>query len=244
MSLLESEAIIFSQPHGGLGDNLLYSTLPERFAALGKPFYIARQNVVRSQNAFDLVWGLNPHVRGIADEAPNAGDSCYARYAGSPKIMNIISRIEAAHGIEPVNLAPKLYYTPKWIDELADKVIIDVNSTTVGFSPDSIRWYLTQIFEWYRYDKKKTIQIELESSAVVKNIVKVDGFQSITLRDIYHYCDIIHSCRAFVTVHSGAHCLAAALRQQHDDPQVMCMVSRDFYNARLAVFPKVEYFVV
>lgn len=38
MSLLESEAIIFSQPHGGLGDNLLYSTLPERFTALGKPF--------------------------------------------------------------------------------------------------------------------------------------------------------------------------------------------------------------
>lgn len=243
MPLPDQDDIILAQPHGGLGDNLLYSTLPERFAALGKRVYIARQNAARNPSTHDLVWGLNPHVSGILDEAPNAGDCRYAAYAGSPKIMNIISRIEAAHGLDPLGTVPKLYYTPNFIEELADKTIVDVNSTTVGFA-DSISWYLTQVFEWYRHDKGRTLQVELESGAFVKNVVRVNGFGSIALKDVYHYCDVLHSCRRFVTVHSGAHCLAAALRQDRDDPGIMCLVSRDFYNARLAVFPKVEYFVV
>lgn len=244
MSLLDQEKIVLAQPHGGLGDNLLYSSLPERFAALGKEVYISSQNVMRSPNAYDLVWGRNPYVAGVIDAPPNAGDCCYARYNGSPKILNIISRIEAAHDLPPQGLIPKLYYQPNILPELADQVVIDITSVTVGFTGDNVSWYLTQMFQWYRLDRAKALQVKLEPGAVTRNVVHINEIGSIELRDIYHYCDIIASCRYFVTVHSGAHCMAAALRSQRDDPGIMCMASREFYNARLAVFPKVEYFVV
>ena len=39
--------IVISQPWGGLGENLMYSTLPERFAAVGIPSYISRKNALR-----------------------------------------------------------------------------------------------------------------------------------------------------------------------------------------------------
>lgn len=244
MSLLDQEKIILAQPHGGLGDNLLYSSLPERFAALGKPVYISTKNAMRSPNAFDLVWGRNPHVAGVIDEPPNAGDCRYAKYAGAPKILNIISRIEAAHDLPPQGLIPKLYYQPQTLAELADRVVIDITSITVGFTAEAISWYLTQMFDWYRLDKQKALQVKLESGAVTKNVAHVAGLDSIELQNIYHYCDVIHSCRYFVTVHSGAHCMAAALRGERDDPGVMCLASREFYNSRLAVFPRIEYFVV
>mgnify|MGYP001810084150 CR=1 FL=1 len=244
MTNLDENIIVFSQPHGGLGDNLLYSTLPEKFAAIGKKFYVSSQNVVRNQSTFDLVWGRNPYVHGVIDAPVNAGDRSYAQYASSPKILNIISRIEAAHGFDPSGLVPKLYFQPKFIEELADKIIIDVNSTSIGFSNENISSYLFQMFEWYKLDREKSLQITLESGAYVKNIFRIDGIDPIQLSNLYHYCDVIYSCRAFVTVHSGAHCLAAALRHDPSRKIVTCLVSRDFYNARMAIFPGIEYFVV
>jgi len=145
MSLLDCDRIVLAQPFGGLGDNLLYSTLPERFAALGKTVYIARKNVVRGQSAFDLVWGANPYVSGMIDEAPNAGDCCYSAYAThgeGPRVKNIISRIEAAHGLEPLHTIPKVYYQPTLIEDLRDKIIVDVTSNSIGFGGETVISYL------------------------------------------------------------------------------------------------------
>jgi len=59
-----SKKIIISQPWGGLGDNLHYSTLPELFSNKGYDVYISNNNKVRNSEIFDLVWKMNPYIKG------------------------------------------------------------------------------------------------------------------------------------------------------------------------------------
>jgi len=57
-----SKKIIISQPWGGLGDNLQYSTLPELFSKKGYDVYISNNNKVRNNEIFDLIWKMNPYI--------------------------------------------------------------------------------------------------------------------------------------------------------------------------------------
>ena len=51
--------------HGGLGDSLQFSTLPEEFAKQkGRKTYIVPDAPFRNQEIYDLVWGKNPYVLG------------------------------------------------------------------------------------------------------------------------------------------------------------------------------------
>ena len=57
-------------PHaGGLGDSLLYSTLPEKWVReLGFEFYIVNPNW-RNPGVAPLVWESNPYVSGILERS-------------------------------------------------------------------------------------------------------------------------------------------------------------------------------
>ena len=51
--------------HGGLGDALQFSTLPEEFYKQeGRKTYIVEDAPFRNQEIYDLVWGKNPYVLG------------------------------------------------------------------------------------------------------------------------------------------------------------------------------------
>ena len=50
-----SKNVVFSQPWGGLGDNIQYSNLPRLYNAIGKNFYISRFNFVRSKEVENFV---------------------------------------------------------------------------------------------------------------------------------------------------------------------------------------------
>ena len=65
---LNSKKIIISQPWGGLGDNLQFSTLPELYDKLGYEVYVSNNNKVRNKEIYDLVWGENPYIKGVIDD--------------------------------------------------------------------------------------------------------------------------------------------------------------------------------
>ena len=61
--------------HGGLGDSLQFSTLPEEFyKQKGRKTYVWGGATFRNQEIYDLVWGANPYVHGVKDGEWNAGD--------------------------------------------------------------------------------------------------------------------------------------------------------------------------
>lgn len=244
MSPLNHDRIIISQTLGpGLGDNLLCSTLPERFAALGKEVFISSKNPVHNQNIHDLVWGCNPYVKGVVDEEPNAG-LCF----GWPENVlrrrdNYVYFIEAANDLEPINRVPKIYYKPNIIPELSDKIILDLNSRTIVDFQKDLPTFLSTLFPAYGYDFKSALQVGFEPTAKITNISKVSGVDTILLQGLYHYCDVLYSCRAFFTVLSGAHVLATAIRSDRPTPNINCLISKHDFNQRLITFPGVEYFV-
>lgn len=68
--------VILSAYHGGLGDNLQFSTLPEEFfKQQGRETYIWSRSKFRNPEIYDLVWGNNPYIKGIKDGEWNAGDT-------------------------------------------------------------------------------------------------------------------------------------------------------------------------
>ena len=61
--------------HGGLGDALQFSTLPEEFEKQqGRKTYIVADAPFRNEGIYDLVWDKNPYVHGKKFGEWNAGD--------------------------------------------------------------------------------------------------------------------------------------------------------------------------
>jgi hypothetical protein len=236
-----NEAIIH-QPWGGLGDNLSFSTLPEMFAAHGVRTFVSARNVVRNAEIDSLVWRLNPFIGGVSDAEPNAGACRGAILDGIPKSLSFIERIEAAHGLEPANRFPKIYYKPKPRPELSDAVIVDVGATAFTTPSALIADYLDFVVANYQYRRNDLLQVKF-TNKVSKNNHPVSNLASLKVINIFEYCDIIASCRAFVTVHSGAQTLAAAVRGQQARPLIHCFCTTTQFNSRTYLWDGVEYYV-
>jgi len=208
--------IIISQPWGGLGDNLQFSTLPKLYSEMGYEVYISKTNAYRNPEIYDLVWKLNPYIKGESDEPPNAGH-CRRLHFFTP---DFIKNIELSHGlVNGTSLYPVVYYTPTTLAEYENTVIYDITSISSSYSDAHIYTMFTQLFAKYpTCDKKKV------TFASIANRETPD-FQTdqIIVKDIYHYCDIIYSCRAYISLLSGGSVLASALKQNNPTPDIHCV---------------------
>jgi len=208
--------IIISQPWGGLGDNLQFSTLPKLYAELGCDVYISKMNTYRNPEIYDLVWKLNPYIKGETDEPPNAGACRPLQFVTDQFITNI----ERSHGLmHGTTIYPVIYYTPTTLPEYQNTVIYDITSISSSYSDIHIYVTFTQLFAKYpTCDKKKV------TFASIANRETPD-FQTdhIIIKDIYHYCDIIFSCRAYISLLSGGSVLASALKQNNPTPDIHCV---------------------
>ena len=222
--------IIISQPWGGLGDNLQYSTLPELFSNKGYDVYISTNNKVRNKEIFDLVWGLNPYIKGISDEPSNAGE--YKNINWPPEEQNeySIHRVEISHGFEKTNFFPKNYYNPQIITELNNDILIDLTGSS-------------QVYELHKYiefidyftplimSKNKNIKIitfeKIQPSPIFENVynylkIKIPQIEYLKVNSLIHYCNVIKSCDMIIIVNSGINSLASAIKQNDIKPDIMC----------------------
>ncbi len=237
------KSVIISQPWGGLGDNLQFSTLPERFAELDIPVFISEQNVIRNPEIYDLVWGCNPYVSGISSEPPNAGRPRIDQLVGLPPFAGFIERMEAAHGLEPRNRLPKIYYHPKTLPEIAGTILIDIGSTTIVPPQDHLQNYISFVIARFQYNGDDLNQVVF-SNAVAGSHLSIGGLKTIIVNNIFHYCDLINSCKAFITVHSGAMSLAAAIRGERLTPFIHSFATTKQFNWKDYIYHNVDYFVL
>lgn len=236
------EQHIIGQPWGGLGDNLQLSTLPELFHERGHRVLIARDNAVRNQEIFDLVWGRNPYIAGIADAEATDG---FPRLPGINRVSwthSFIERVEIAHGLEPRNRYPKVYYRPTPDPRGAGRVLIDIGSSSTVFPPEMIAVYLGRMIESYQYPLDDIRQLRLAEN-VCKHPARLRSFPEIEVGSIFEYCDLLASCRALLTVWSGAHALAAAIRGDSPYPAIHCLITVNGFNGRIHQYPNVDYHI-
>lgn len=223
---------ILYQPWGGLGDNLQFSTLPELYYNIGIDFYISEQNVYRNSEIKQLVWDVNPYVKGFSSNPYNIGsvNSYNRKYPNK----SIVYNIEALHGFEPKNSIPKIYYVPKNIEELKDKIVLDISC--VSNVPPS-HFDMNNIINKNMRDKK-IVQVlfknEISNSLKINNTFYYD--ETIKVNSIFEYCDIIHSCFYFICYFSGQSVLASALNKKN----TIC-ITQNYQIGSDYCFPNINY---
>ncbi len=222
--------IIIYQPWGGLGDNLQYSTLPELFSINGYDVYISINNVVRNPEIFDLVWKRNPYIKGFANGTPNAGECKNIFWPPEEENEYMIHRIERSHNLPKTNLYPKIYYTPNYIQELSNHILIDLTGSSQVYEISKYKEYI-DYFTPSIINKNKTIKIitfqKINPVKIFNDVYqylkqKINNIEYFTIESLIHYCDVIKSCDTIIVVNSGINSLAAAIKQDALTPNILC----------------------
>lgn len=217
-----SNIVIIEQPWGGLGDNLQYSTLPEQYSKLGIDVYISSDNKYRNTEIFDLVWKLNPYVKGVIDLSGNAGACKY--FDGSTKKISehSITNIELAHGIHlENNKYPKIYYTPKVVESLYNVLLYDFTSVSkhITYEVSFFEKILSRIIKENPHLKPMRIKF---NNIPNRDLISIHNDEYI-INNIFEYCDAIASCKVFLSPPSGNANLASAIKQDKDFPKILCI---------------------
>ena len=235
--------VILSAFHGGLGDNLQFSTLPEEFhKQQGRDTYIWSKASFRNQEIYDLVWGCNPYIKGVKDGTWTAGDT--PEIGHKTLISDCIMNWEALHGLEPTNRYPKIYYEPKKIHGFDDTLLVDLSSISITYDSE-------QILELYDTIKKihndmKFFGVEFTNKIKDATIIEPDVDNTILIEDIFTYVDLMYSSFGVVSLHSGQNHLASAIKNQYNnDLNVYCLMDDVEYERQkkkaIFVFDNVTY---
>jgi hypothetical protein len=210
--------IILEQPWGGLGDNLQFSTLPELCHENEIDFYLSVNNSYRNEDIKKLVWDNNPFVKGIINEPPNGGTIKMHDYLGLLKFdYSYIGAIEKAHGFEPKNNLPKIYYQPKNLEFFNDKTVLCLGSISETFDNDYIINNVKNLL-----DNNDDV-IELNFIKDLSELNKTYGthkqyktsYEKYDLKDIFEHCDIIYSAKKYICLFSGNSVLSAAINKKN-----------------------------
>lgn len=229
--------VILGPYFGGLGDSLQFSTLPEEFyKQQGRETYLLDGTTFRNKEIYDLVWELNPYVKGIKGGERNAGDlpkfEPIENHTG-----NWISNWEHLHGLKPTNIRPKIYYNPKKIEEHQDSILVDLSSITINHNNTGYGYDLEKVESVYQnlrveYPDKKFVQIEFENDIgenVNKYLPQVD--ERIKVNSIFEYCDLINSSFGICCFYSGSMVLATAIQRFNENLKILCITSPSVYNS-------------
>jgi hypothetical protein len=203
---------------GGIGDHLAFTTLPEIFSNLGYEFYISDKSIFRDPKVYDLIWGSNPYVKGVTSEPANCG---HIENWGVKEpvvfIKNLTTyrNIEMLYGVDNGNDYGKIYYKPNKIDDVKDYILLDLNSFTIKeYDNNKLKEYLL------KYKNKKILVVLTDTYP--KLVVNDEFFNGlnvdfITTRDIFHYVDLIFSCKKFICLWSGSSILSSIIKHQYNN---------------------------
>ena len=226
--------------HGGLGDALQFSTLPEQFSKQqDRKTYILGDAPFRNPGIYDLVWDKNPYVLGKKFGTWNAGDLPEIPYREDGFLEkngtgNMISNWEKFHGLKPTNKYPKVYYEPEKDKGVNDLFIVDFTSTTVNDNDESLAKSLETIRN--EYPDRKFVAVSFTDINVKNDSsgdIKFDGY--IEVENIFRYCDLISSVYGYISVHSGGTTLSAALKEYSPELKSICILSESWYNEHQVV---------
>ncbi|MBN2021089.1 MAG: hypothetical protein JW749_12800 [Sedimentisphaerales bacterium] len=189
--------------YGGLGDHLLWSHLPRIAKTVGgyEKVYISNFSEYRHPDYKKLVWELNPLVDGFCDR----DGECPAITTIMPG-ANFLDMLMLAFGLDDGSRfhEPEIFYSPRIITQLQDKCVFDPNyaSHTGAISSRKLIRYLDE-----------SGPVDLQMPTRVKSYGARRDVPILDSKGVFHYCDVIASCRRFYCLTSGGATLAAALRK-------------------------------
>lgn len=225
---------------GGLGDHLIYSTLPELFARSGRRVYVSNRTPTRNGEVRSLLYDENPFIAGWTDKPPNAGTGLAGEtLTQGLRLGSIIEWVELAHGLPVSNRYPRIYYQPRFRPELIDIVLVDPRSTSQPFPRDRFEGFVDRL--GFRREQLRIVSSKHSGPHGVSTLANCAPIEATSLHD---YIDMIYSCLAYVGTESGGSALASAIRQDRKAPELYALTSTKNWNERFYIFPNVTYMVV
>lgn len=241
-----SEPLIISAHAGGLGDNLLYSTLPEVFARKGRRIFIGNEPPTRNPETLELVWRHNPFVEGILPIQGEFGAKVFRGnelIAEAKKWKSPIQAVEALHGVKiPHNLYPRIYYKAKWRPEFRTRVLVDPTSISQDCPSAIFDEYVQWVCRWHGYVDSDLLLIRSRYHGQ-NGRASCAGIEEYAVSTLFEYADLIYSARAIICAESGAQVFASAIKGHHDYPIVHGIHTTMSYNDRIFIFPNVNVVV-
>ena len=229
---MERQKKIIHIMYGGLGDNLQYSTLPKKFVEKGFDVYIADNSQWRNQEIYDLVWALNPYVKGLSSDIPNSGS--VKKYLSISDDFSVVENWEAIHALKPTNKYPKIYYQPKFIEAYANKTFIDLHYSSTYYDKEKLNKLVNEIID------EDIIEITFASKVATKRGTDIQFKNKIVINSIFDYCDLIFSCKKLYTLFTGNSVLASAIIQD-GEKKCDCIVNEHYFNSKIYIFDNINY---
>lgn len=197
--------IILKHTYPGLGDNLVHSNLPEIYTKKGYDVYVSLDQGYRNEGIKHLI-DMNPYIKGHTARLPNLNVEEYLKttYPFDHENKNYHARIEQALFGEIYNNYPKIYYTPIFLPEWADKTFIDFTSVTVKDHP------VDMFLEYALKNHQNCVRVKHDYRT----------------KNIFEYINIIYSCKKFICTYSGGMVLAAAVNKRNVD----CYITSQWIN--------------
>lgn len=233
-----------------LGDLLLLSTLPERYAKEQgvDVYWSSKSKPPRSKEGEKLLCYENTDLCGYIDAEPTHGSIRFdlIGHLALSEPANPIAIVEKAHGfLPPYSKYPKVYYEPKPDPRYTGAVLFDLGAHTQGFRDKDVKDWLNLIV--LPRHKGRKLYVVSHPKGVTGQIDYrhlVPQAHNVKTTSLKGYIDLIASVHAFVSLESGAQALASAVKQDNPTPEINVLMSCRTHNSRIFTFPNCSYHVV
>lgn len=206
--------------HGGIGDQLQFSTLPQLIHAQGHKVNLYTGTDVlpfRNPEIRDL-WERNPYITGTSDTDWNCGDVPGLPYKNTTG--SFIKNWEATFGLPPTNDLPIIYHTPTKIPEIYG--VIELSAHTLKYNSEAVN---DQVYALIAQYNMPFVQLASPHQA---NPITIPDIPTMPLNGIFHAFDIFASCKCLITLNSGLHSVGAAVRRIHSFDQYCFLPNKDW----------------
>jgi hypothetical protein len=222
------QEIVLQVGHGGLGDNLFLSHIPQIAKEIGniRRVFVSTHSLFRDAAYKQLIWESNPYVDGFVDKpgieivgphTQRGGDSLLNHYLMKMGFDNRISYLKpGCNLLDQYMLAlgledglrfhePKIYQQIPKRNEYENVILYDPNYiTNVGaISAKAVR----EFFE------REGVQPDAQMQPRGNSIELSEIPNRISTINIVDFCSLIISCKALYCLTTGTATLAAALRK-------------------------------
>jgi len=214
--------VIIYQPWGGLGDNLAHSMIPEICHNNNIPCYLSNQNVCRNEEIHNLIWKKNPYIKGTKDSKNMdwlQADPLIGKYFPLNSHNHVCS-IQCKYGFIPTHHYPILYYQPKYLKEVANMTIIDVNCYSFYAYPafknqiNMLNYNNGLLNIIHDIDPKTIFKVATKANYVISLPIPAINniLQTYQINNLEHYCDVMFSCKNFICCNSGQMVLCCTIK--------------------------------
>jgi hypothetical protein len=204
-SIKKNKKIVVNIPNGGIGDFLVFSTLPRLLKQkYGIDFYLSRNSlyVLRNKDTLDLCFGMNPYFKGVSDDTDIFELQIFHSEMSLMTLIldkegkTVLEVLEEQFGVSDKGI-PEIYYKPNKLKNYSNVILVDKNTITGELSG----WkYKENIFE-------DTAQKYKQEDDIIEYV-------NPKKQTLFEYVDMIYSCKRFVGTFSGGSSIAACFDKE------------------------------